>query len=363
MRVLFSILFILLFYSNCLFSQTDSSNYNYNFELSSGLAQIIKHHPDMSYVVNKYPNLNIKYGFQSLIDKRYNFPEYGFAYTTGNLQNKDLLGNMHAFYGYISAYKIKNNNFKLAYTTSLGIGYFTKCFDSESNVNNIVIGSKINVYVGFSVQTEYRLYKKVYGLVNIGLVHSSNGSFKQPNLGLNFVSLNTGIKYRFKEKPIISTKNNDNNDISDSIEKKKKGIQLVYAAGVKEIQPPTGQKFFVSNLSIFFYKQKNFKRRFGAGFDFMYNEALYKQFTDSVNLKIKHASRIGVFLSHEYIINKFTVVTQLGTYLYTISKPLWPVYTRIGLRYNITKTVSASVSLKSHMGVADYIEWGIGYRF
>jgi hypothetical protein len=39
------------------------------------------------------------------------------------------------------------------------------------------------------------------------------------------------------------------------------------------------------------------------------------------------------------------------------------IFLRAGARYYVYKNINAGVSIKAHMGKADFIEWTVGYTF
>jgi hypothetical protein len=54
---------------------------------------------------------------------------------------------------------------------------------------------------------------------------------------------------------------------------------------------------------------------------------------------------------------------NLGTYLHAKYTEDGKIYQRIALRYIISKNIFTNISLKTSKGVADFVEWGIGYQF
>jgi hypothetical protein len=62
--------------------------------------------------------------------------------------------------------------------------------------------------------------------------------------------------------------------------------------------------------------------------------------------------------------NDNSVFLQQGVYLLSKYKENGPVYQKIGYRKRFAKSgVVASVGIKTHFGIAEYMELGIGYRF
>ncbi|MEA2105788.1 MAG: hypothetical protein U9P82_03595 [Bacteroidota bacterium] len=72
--------------------------------------------------------------------------------------------------------------------------------------------------------------------------------------------------------------------------------------------------------------------------------------------------RYGIHLATQYRINKLILDIQLGTYLYANFTDDGIIYERIGIRYLMYEDLFVNISLKASKGVADFIEWGVGYQ-
>ncbi len=72
--------------------------------------------------------------------------------------------------------------------------------------------------------------------------------------------------------------------------------------------------------------------------------------------------RVGVFVGHELFINKLSIVTQLGYYVYYPFDFEGRVYNRLGIKRYFGGKVFGVISLKSHGAAAEAVEFGIGVR-
>jgi hypothetical protein len=98
--------------------------------------------------------------------------------------------------------------------------------------------------------------------------------------------------------------------------------------------------------------------------------------------------RAGVSLQPEFVIGKLTAGFHFGVYMYDPIKNLEPYavaqstpqskgifykyninkedgwfYTRASLKYEVTPHLLLAIGLKTHLHRAEFIEWGVGYRF
>jgi hypothetical protein len=72
--------------------------------------------------------------------------------------------------------------------------------------------------------------------------------------------------------------------------------------------------------------------------------------------------RVGLFAGHELFINKTSIETQLGYYVYYPFNFEGRTYIRIGLKHYFGNNIFGAVTLKSHGAKAEAVELGIGVR-
>jgi hypothetical protein len=72
--------------------------------------------------------------------------------------------------------------------------------------------------------------------------------------------------------------------------------------------------------------------------------------------------RVGLFVGHELFINKLSLVTQLGYYVYYPFDFEGRVYNRVGLKHYFGQKWFGTITLKSHAAAAEAVEFGIGVR-
>ena len=72
--------------------------------------------------------------------------------------------------------------------------------------------------------------------------------------------------------------------------------------------------------------------------------------------------RVGLFLGHEFFVNKMSVIAQLGYYVYYPFDFEGKVYNRIGLKRYFGRKMFGAITLKSHGAAAEAVEFGIGFR-
>jgi hypothetical protein len=74
------------------------------------------------------------------------------------------------------------------------------------------------------------------------------------------------------------------------------------------------------------------------------------------------SKRVGVFVGYELFINRISLEAQLGYYVYQPYKSDIPVYDRLGMKYYITNKMYTGLSIKTHVFLAEAMEFVLGIR-
>ena len=83
---------------------------------------------------------------------------------------------------------------------------------------------------------------------------------------------------------------------------------------------------------------------------------------DTVSDKLK-IIRPGINAAYQLIMGRISFMFNLGCYLSGRETSNGPLYEKLAVQYNFSKHLFATVMLKVHWGRADYIGWGLGYKF
>jgi hypothetical protein len=323
---------------------------------------LLAHRERVEHLVRHTSGFEISLSRQMKGDKEwhqfYKYPQTGYSYIFLDFDEPEILGNAHALLAFINFPFVRTKAFQFSMRMSAGLGYLTKKFERVENYKNDVIGSTINAAIQFNFETRYKLSQHLFFNFNVGLTHFSNGSFRTPNLGINNPSVNGGFTYQLHpSKEFIVT--------GHSAAEKNIQADILYGAGIKEIYPPTGKKYFAHTLSSTLMKPVSHKVRLGAGLDVFYDLSLLRAFRNSDepvpnDFKIV---RSGIHLDEELMIEKLSIVFQMGAYWLDQFKEDGHFYHRIGFKYLLNEHLFANLTLKTHFARADYVECGIGWKF
>lgn len=341
-------------------SYLDINYYRGNIALhNNDILHLIQGHPE-GYILSWNKKT---YGFNAW-EQRYNYPDYGVTYIYQNLKNK-VLGNNASLYAHYNFYFFNRN---LMFRIGQGIGYAPNPYDKEENYRNIAFGT--HLLSSTMVMLNYKKERIIdrFGLqAGFSLIHYSNANVKAPNASVNTIAFNLGVTYNLDEdEPEYITTILDGG--------KKKFTQpikynVAFRGGVNESDVVGSGQFPFYIVSAYADKRINVKSALQLGTDVFFSNFL-KEFIyyQSISFPEENFSgnedykRVGVFVGHELFINRTSLETQLGYYVYYPFDFEGRTYSRIGLKRYINEKWFGALTLKSHGVKAEAVELGIGVR-
>ena len=360
--IIFFIVFITGFYAKGQFSEEISEGLG--IETDFGYGFIMPHHKSIEYTLEDHiRTFDIKltkstYG-RRYWNQLYKYPYYGIGFYRSNLGNDDVYGYVNALYSYVKVPFIgTSDKTNLSWQIAFGASYITKYFDIEDNPQNLAIGSNLNIYIDFGLQSKIPLSQKLSLMNSVRFTHVSNGKIKSPNKGLNIISGSIGLSYDLSTKPEkikMETPEIEN----------KHNYTLVYAGGIKTKSRYESGYYYASSLIFDYNRNYSHKGRWSAGADIFF-DGTNKQFsnnTEKADIVNSDLYQVGLHVGNDLIMGNLSLVINVGGYIYAPVEVPAPIYSRIGLRYRINNKFIINYTLKSHWASASYIEWGIGYVF
>lgn len=395
--ILFPLLFILMTIQ--LQAQTSEQ---YSFKIEGIYGTIIPHDQHVKPLIeNHVTGTELSVEFQTMGEKPWQqfngFPAIGLGAVWLNLGNSQKLGNAFTLYPYISYTLLKTKVFKLSLKAGAGASYLSKTFQN-TNMNslgeiipfdstNTAIGSSLNVYFSGGGSLEIPISKGFSLMAEYTWNHMSNGSAFVPNSGLNLLNGFVGLKYfpNYKKYHLPS------HQILEGLPRKMT-FEVIASGGFRQLYYQDNRTYPIASLAISAYRPLTNYYRMGFGIDVFYDgvydgTSLYKRTYITTN-ELKNKIRVGTSWHHEVILGRLTAGVDLGLYLYdplknrspytdaknsTLNKSIiYPYnintedgwfYTRATLKYTLDNHLFLSLGLKTHLQKAEFIEWGLGYRF
>lgn len=360
-------IFWLLVFTPFLF-QAQNNSAHYNIEANFLRGNILPHTNDLNHLITGHPEgVMVNFSKQTFgeneWEKLYNFPDIGAYFLYQDFKN-EILGKNYSVGLFYNFYMLHRNlQFKLA----TGIAMTTNPFNKVINSKNNAFGTKFlsNIDLGIAYK-KTNIVDKFGVEVGLMLAHYSNGRTKSPNSGINTLNLNLGVNYSLENMPIKII------DTSKISLKYTEPIHynVVLCAGVNESTIVNSGQHPFYHLGFYVDKRLNRKSAVQLGTeiflsyynkDFIkYESVAYPEKNIDPNTDFK---RVGIFIGHELFINRLSLETQVGFYVYQPFKFEIPVYDRLGLKYYVSKKVFTGVSLKTHLFLAEALEFVIGTRF
>ncbi len=362
MKKVFFILFTCAF--SLSYAQQGGAN-DWYFRGAYNFGFIMQHRNNMGNLVNGFVNgAEINYIKPTTGNKLWhhenNFPESGIGFSYFDLNNPKELGNLYALYAF---YDIPLNDkakpFRLYMRLGEGVAYTPVYFDPLTNHKNNVISTPFSAYVNFKWYYRWDISNRWRLEGGLNFSHASNGRATVPNLGLNLMTFNSAVVYKFLNEP--KTK-----EIKiDSIGKVASKNELLFWAcfGVNQVTV-LGTKHFIQDYSLAYYRNVRNTHKFGGGVDVSYNPANIEQMQlsgDTLSNTVQN-TQVGIKFSYCYSIGPWSLPVEMGYYVYSAFKGDGLFFHRIGTRYHFKNNVVAIFSLKTNFAVANYFEFGLGYR-
>ena len=292
-------------------------------------------------------------------EKLYRYPRSGIGYSFWNLGNNEVFGNAHALYSYINIpFFRQTEKVSFNYQVSFGGAYLSKKFDIYENHLNRAIGSHTNVYIRLGIDVKIRLSTRYDLVIEAGTSHFSNGKTRSPNYGINTGSVSLGLNYLFRNNSIAIQ------EPEIPILEKRYIQSVIYSAGSKVYDNLLGKRYFINSVSYNLERFINHKRKIGLGADFSYDGSIRESLASEEGIPEKDFTkliRFGMHTSYAIRYKQLMMGIQIGYYLYSKYIVLTPVYNKISVQYLLTKNIAGSIAVKSHMGKADCLEYGVAY--
>ncbi len=325
---------------------------------------LMNHHNNM-----KVLNENNPYAYEIFIARAtvgekpwqsfYHNPQYGVAYMLFHLGSPSYLGNAHCVYPFLHFSLTKADRVaSLNMRVGAGVAYVEKTFDRFDNYKNTAISCHLNAMLSLQVEGRIRVADPLFLSGGLAFSHISNGAYRKPNSGLNFVTAFAGARYAFGRKRVV----NETSHIG--IDPGKRWHYTVYlSVGVKSYSVADGNRYIASGLSLEASRAHLAFTRFSGTLDVFYDTSDYAILREEeVETSRLQTVKPGLAAGYSFLFGSLSANVQAGAYLYTKFREFGWLYQRLALRYEVTNRLNVHFGLKTHLGKADYIEVALGYR-
>ncbi len=347
------------------FSQEEKPTNSY-FDLNYFGGNIALHNNDILHLIKGHPegfifSWNKKTFGNETWEERFNYPDYGASFMYQDLKN-EVLGNNYGLYAHYNFYFFKRN---VMFRIGQGLAYNTNPYDKVDNPKNIAFGSDIlsSTYLMLNYKKD-RLFNNLGFQTGLTLMHYSNANVKAPNTSVNTIAFNVGLTYHLDAEDQDFIKTVDDEKFTEKIK-----YNLAFRSGINQSDIIGSGQFPFYIVSAYADKRLSHVSAIQFGADVFFSNFLKELiYYKSVSFPEEDVSgdedykRVGLFVGHELFINKMSVETQLGYYVYYPYDFEGRTYLRIGLKRYFGKNFLEPLTLKSHGAKAEAVEFGIGVR-
>ncbi len=359
-------IFILVFAIG--FSQNDDGKLRkYTIDLNQYYGSVLLHNTDISHLISDHPaglifSFNRKtYGDEEW-QEEYNYPDVGGSFVYQNMNNSTLGHNL-GLYAHYNFYLLKRF---MQFRIGQGIAYNTNPYDKYENFRNNAYGSHFmsSTYLMLNYHKE-NIFKGLGFKAGVSVIHYSNANVRAPNTSTNTFALNAGLIYDLDGGGRLEyIKSGPKEKITEPIK-----YNFAFRFGLNESDVIDSGQYPFYIVSAYADKRLGRKSAIQFGVDFYFSKFLKELIRfQSISFPENGVSadddykRVGVFLGHELFINKMSVITQLGYYVYYPFDFEGQMYSRVGLKRYFGNKFFGAITLKSHGAKAETIEFGIGVR-
>ncbi|WP_160130909.1 acyloxyacyl hydrolase [Kordia antarctica] len=361
-----NVVFLIFIYSCfCVAQETPQKGATLDVNYFGG--SIVRHNDDILHLISGHPegfiiSYNRKtFGYDDW-SEFYNYPDYGVSLSYQNLKNQ-YLGKNVALYAHYNFYLFKRN---VIFRIGQGFAYTNNPYDKKDNFRNIAFGSRImsSTYLMLNYKKE-NIFDRFGLQAGLSFIHYSNANVKAPNTSINTLALNVGVNYNLDDISQIEYQKNDSiQNFSESIK-----YNIVLRSGINESDAIGSGQYGFTILSAYADKRLGRRSAIQVGTEVFYSNFL-KEWIRHRSIAFPNGEvkgdedfkRVGVFVGHELFINKFSIITQFGYYVYYPVDFEGRTYIRAGMKRYIGKKWFVVGTLKSHTAKAEAFELGVGIR-
>jgi hypothetical protein len=300
-----------------------------------------------------------------------NFPEYGISFNAVNFGDHPIFGWTAGLYPFLGKQIKLSNRAAISLRMGMGIGFVSKKYDRQTNPTNNVISTHWNNMSGvaanfqFALSEHWQLNTGVYG------IHLSNGGTILPNLGINYVAVQLGIRWQ----PNGSWFPQEALDMPMYYTPPKWGYNLAFGGAMRQAgNTVNGPLFMVYNFTGSGYGRLSNTSLLHLGLHIERNDLVkffmeYTGFTDADGNALQYSHRMMIFPAYEVFFGNFSFTAEAGTYLQGLEFAPEILYFRLHCRYYFARIPAlhmrtyAGIALKTHFATAEFFSIQFGTSF
>lgn len=348
--------------------------------------------------INPSAPAGVNFGFELPSDQQRPWQQYlnnstfGVGVSYVNLGDK-VMGTAVSVYPYIMLNCVRTKHFELGIKLAAGLAYCSETYWTNTQTDNrddvtahFTFGSHLNAYLNGGVNLNFPLTRNLTINGEVGFLHMSNGRIMEPNMGANILYGGVGL---------IATVNpeEEKEPIKFPDLPYRWSLNVTLSAGAHSADLTDGRVFLINTFHVgAVYNVCNWYG-IGLGADVFFNDAIGAEsnrglYRKDIEYKNSDKVRAGVSINNELQFGRVTAMVDWGVYFYNPvrnfynyddpnygygKRPLfykmhspgadeaWH-YIRFGVKCRVWDNIYVQALAKTHMHIAELIEFGIGYN-
>lgn len=262
----------------------------------------------------------------------------------------------------------------LLYEWNFGLSLGWKPY-GEHNLNNIMIGSKLNAYINVNFYLEWLLSSRFNLSAGLAVTHFSNGNTTFPNAGMNLMGLKLGLAYRLDRqgaetagRPAVSPVPEFPRHVSYDFVLFGSWRRKGYFDGESFL--PSGKAYTVLGTNVAALYHVCYKFRAGLALDAVYDASANAFVLNDPEgsgrfLKPPLTAQMALGISGrlEYVMPYFIVGIGMGTNVLQRGGDLKAFYQILLLKVSVTRNTFIHIGYNlQEFKTPNYLMLGIGFR-
>jgi hypothetical protein len=310
----------------------------------------------------KTAGFSLQYATQMNDKETYNrtgcYPINGINFSYFHFTKKLLGDGFSLDYFLQPVYKL-SDKWQFQMKGAAGLCYLTNPYDSVKNPTNKNYSTHFNAHFDIGAGFGYHVTDHILIQGNGELQHLSNGAFKHPNAGINWISGSLSIIYYPDNNNLVTYSRVKPKDWQNKKPWFDVGAYYVPSQGFYYNWQAT--RNYAAGLYTQVSKQVSNIDDINFMVEAYYNDITVKQ--SNIHYDNNNSSLIaGIAAGHDFIFGRVFFSQQIGVYI-TKKPSYYPsIYQRYGLSYLFSKHFLAGFNLKAHGDEADFADLRITYR-
>lgn len=339
-----------------LYAQNASTGWAASFHYGTTLA----HNSKIAAI--KYNNpiaLQLDLFIQKASQKNYDicscYPQSGVSISLNDYGNSNVLGQgLHLNYYIEPQFKISNKNY-FFFRATAGLAFMNKPYDVTENPNNFAYSLPVSGFVSLGPGWRYFIDNRASIFFIIPFNHVSNGGIKDPNLGLNFPSVQLGYS-----KQRLSLNRNFKKSENIELNKSNRFYASAFMSS-RTVQNGEKKRFLIYGIEASYVRKLAQLISLNTGLEFYKDDALQERYRRE-NAIDKQRYRAGAMAGIQFDLGRIELYHRLGVYVYDPGLYNGLVFHRHGIQYLINNKISAGIEVKAHKEVANFLDFRLKYK-